>query len=108
MKENFGIRPLAVASSWMVAVISWCVLDGHCYVLMASGWLLIFDTLCHLYVVHPHCMQRAENPPLLQPVPGAHILAHRILKMEGNIWYEARLPNLSTSILSLSTIFPSW
>ena len=31
------------------------------------------------------------NPPLLQPVPRAHILAHRILKIEGNIWYEVGL-----------------
>ena len=42
MKENFGTRPLAVASQWMVAVISWCVLDGHWHVLMGSGWLRIF------------------------------------------------------------------
>ena len=42
------------------------------------------DTAFHLYVAHSHCMQRAENPPLLQPVPRAHILAHRIIKIEGN------------------------
>ena len=53
-----------------------------------------------IYVAHSHCMQRAENPPLLQPMPGAHILTHRILKIEGNIWYEVGLPNLSTSNLS--------
>ena len=40
MKENLGIRPLAVASQWMVAVISLWPLDGHCYVLMGSGCLL--------------------------------------------------------------------
>ena len=26
---------------WMVAVISWWPLDGCCYFLMASGWLLL-------------------------------------------------------------------
>ena len=30
------------------------------------------------------------------------MLADIILKIEGNIWYEVGLPNLSTSILSLS------
>ena len=65
------------------------------------------DTASHFYVAHLHCMQHAENPPLLQPVPGAHILTHRILKIEGNTWYEVGLPHLSTSILSLSKIFPS-
>ena len=29
-----------------------------------------------------------------------------ILKIEGNVWYEAGLPNLSTSILSLSKFSP--
>ena len=28
MKENFGIRSLAVASKWMATVISWWPLDG--------------------------------------------------------------------------------
>ena len=41
MKEKFGIRSLAVASWWMAA-ISWWPLDGCCYFLVASGWLLIF------------------------------------------------------------------
>ena len=26
----------------MVAVISCCILDGHCYFLVHSGWLLLF------------------------------------------------------------------
>ena len=70
-------------------------------------------TQCHLtprliFVAHSHCMQRAKNPPLLQPMRGAHILTHRILKIEGNIWYEVGLPNLSTSNLSLSKIILWW
>ena len=36
-------------------------------------------------------------------MPRAHILTHRILKIERSIWYEVGLPNLSTSNLSLST-----
>ena len=56
------------------------------------------DTASHLYVAHSHCMQHAEKPPLPQPVPCAHILAHRILKIEGNNWYEVGLPNLSTIV----------
>ena len=43
MKEIFGIRPLAVASQWMVAVISGRVQGGYCYFLMGSGWLLLFE-----------------------------------------------------------------
>ena len=74
---------------WMVVVISWWPLDGGCYILMASGWLLIvLDGL------------------LLQPMPGAHSLTHRIVKLEGNIWYEVGLPNLSTSTLSPPKLFP--
>ena len=52
-----------------------------------------------IYVAPSHCMQRAENPPLLQPMPGAHSLTHHILKIEGNIWYEVGVRNLSISIL---------
>ena len=40
------------------------------------------------------------------PLDGGCPLTHRILKMEGNIWYEVGLPNLSTSTLSLSKKFP--
>ena len=28
---------------------------------------------------------------------GAHISAHSILKIEGNVWWEGELPNLSSS-----------
>ena len=43
MKEIFGMRSLAVDSSWMVAVIvSWWGLDGCCYYfLVGSGWLML-------------------------------------------------------------------
>ena len=41
MKENFGIRSLAVTSWWMAAISLW-PLDGCCYFLMGSGWLLLF------------------------------------------------------------------
>ena len=27
---------------WMIAVISWWALDGHCYFLTGSGWMLFF------------------------------------------------------------------
>ena len=87
MKENFGIRSLAVASWWMAAVISWWALDGCCYFLMASGWLLLF-------------------PDGLWMVTVRILTTHRILKIEGNIWYEVGLPNLCTSNLSLSKISP--
>ena len=29
---------------WMVAVISWGALDGCCYFLVGSGWLLLFPS----------------------------------------------------------------
>ena len=41
MKEKCGIRSLAVASWWMAAISLWA-LDGCCYLLVASGWLLLF------------------------------------------------------------------
>ena len=41
----------------------------------------------------------SARKPLLQPMPGAHSLTHRILKIEGNIWYEVGVRNLSISIL---------
>ena len=41
MKENFGIRSLAVASWWMAAISLWA-LDGCCSFLVGSGWLLLF------------------------------------------------------------------
>ena len=95
MKEIFGIRSpsgwllLFPCGLWTVADIYWWPLDGGCYFLMASGWLLIFlDGL------------------LLQPMPGAHSLTHRNLQVEGNIWYEVGLPNLSTSNLSPPKLFP--
>ena len=103
------------------------LVDGCCYFLVAfcpsahdspsavniGGLEDLQRTQCQLtprliHVAHSHCMQRAENPPLLQPMRGAHILTHRILKIEGNIWYELGFPNLSTSNLSLSKIFPWW
>ena len=59
------------------------LVDGCCYFPVASGWWLIF-----------------LEGLLLQPMSGAHSLTHRILKLEGNIWYEVGLPNLSTSNLS--------
>ena len=60
-KENFGIGPLAVASYWMVAVISW--------------WVLSDDTASHLYGAPSHCMHQAQTSSHGQPVSGAHILA---------------------------------
>ena len=27
---------------WMVTVIFWCALNGHCYFLVCSGWSLLF------------------------------------------------------------------
>ena len=44
-------------------------------------------------------LHAARRKPLLQPMPGAHSLTHRILKIEGNIWYEVGVRNLSISIL---------
>ena len=83
------------------------LVDGCCYFLVhagwallcldGSGWLLIFSgglwmVVDIFSVAHSHCMQRAESPPILQPVRGAHILAHCIPKIEGNIRYEVGLP----------------
>ena len=39
---------------------------------------------------------------------GAHILVHSILKIERQIWYEGRPPNLSTSMLSPVKLFFPW
>ena len=94
----------------MSAVISWWASAHNSPSAVNIGGLEDLQrTQCQLtprllFVAHSHCMQRAENPPLLQPMRGAHILTHRILKIEGNVWYEVGLPNLSTSNVSLSKI----
>ena len=41
MTENFGMRPLAAASQWTFIVDSGWALDGCCYFLVGSGWLLL-------------------------------------------------------------------
>ena len=109
MKENCGIKSLAVASWWMVAGIvyhhRWCEdcaqppLDHYPSAHDSPSAVNIGGledqrrTPRLIYVAHSHCMQRAENPPLLQPMPGAHILTHRILNIEKNIPYDVGLPN---------------
>ena len=73
---NCGIRPLA----------NCFLVDGCCYFRVGPEWLLFFpDTASHLYIAHSHV---ARRKPSLQPASGAHILAHSILPIEGNIWYE--------------------
>ena len=42
LKGNFGMRPLAAASLRMFIVDSGWALDGCCYFLVGSGWLLFF------------------------------------------------------------------
>ena len=50
----------------------------------------------------------AHRKPSLQPVSGVHIAAHGSLQMEGNVWYEGGLRNLSTSILPACNFFLRW
>ena len=58
-------------------------------------------TQCHLTprLIYAFTLHAARRKPLLQPMPGAHILTHRILKIEGDIWYEVGVRNLSILIL---------
>ena len=66
--------------------------------LLLGGWLLLFPSACWMVTA------------MSWWAPGAHILANCTLKeiLEGKIWYVVGLPNLSTSILSLPNVFPSW
>ena len=62
-----------------------------CCFLVGSGWLLY----------------ASWHAASLQPVSGAHILGHSILRVERFIWEEGGLPNLSTSNFSPFKIFRS-
>ena len=40
---------------WMVTVISWSALDGHCYFLVCSRWSLLFPGVLWMVTVTSWC-----------------------------------------------------
>ena len=57
---------------------------------MSAGWSLLW----------PHGL------PMVTAISCAHVWAHGILKIEGNLWLEGGLPNLSTSTFLPSKCAP--
>ena len=83
------------------------LVDVHCGFRVGSGWLLLFPgglwmvgVICWCPLCYAFALHAAHRKPSLQPVFDVHSIIQRILKIEGEIWYEGGLRNLSKSIFS--------